>query len=351
MRTSLLATVAVAVVVVSLTACAGDGNGEDAANNGDARALPSTTATTSTANEPRPPYDVTTLTRTYIDAGRPTNDPGAVHSAPTRTLPTVIRIPRARGPFPLVVFAHGNSGHPRKPTQLLDAWARAGYVVVAPAFPLTNDDVDPTVIADYPEQATDLSFVIDEVLDENDRTSGALAGKIDASRIGVAGHSLGAASVYGLVANSAVLDERIGAVIALSGIRLDFRGGSYLSTVDTPLLAMHGTADGAIPLDVGRRGYDGWGGPRWFVTLLGAGHAAPYEDDPSPHDALVMDATTLFWNAILRGDAAAAKKFPVATADPTLAALECVTEAGDASTPRTGDECQLVEFEPASGNP
>jgi len=74
--------------------------------------------------------------------------------AEPRTLVTVVRYPalgapsaadrpdapaaRAAGPFPLVVFAHGYQLGPDTYARLLRAWARAGYVVAAPAFPRTH---------------------------------------------------------------------------------------------------------------------------------------------------------------------------------------------------------------------
>ena len=45
---------------------------------------------------------------------------------------------RAPGPFPLVIFGHGFAVTPGPYASLLEAWARAGYVVAAPIFPLGN---------------------------------------------------------------------------------------------------------------------------------------------------------------------------------------------------------------------
>ncbi len=47
---------------------------------------------------------------------------------------------RSDGPFPLIVFGHGFAVTPMLYAPLLRAWARAGYVVAAPAFPLENAD-------------------------------------------------------------------------------------------------------------------------------------------------------------------------------------------------------------------
>jgi predicted dienelactone hydrolase len=279
-------------------------------------------ATTSSAAAPATrPYAGTEFSRTYVDHTRPTVDPNGTNSAPVRTLVTVVRVPHGPGPFPLVVFAHGNNGHPRKVTQLLDAWARAGYVVAAPAFPLTNDDVNPTVIGDYVQQPADLEVVINGVLADARKHSGPLAGKIDPHRIGIAGHSLGGATVYGLAANTCCRDERVAAVIALSAIRLDFPRGSF-EAVKVPLLAMHGTADPTIPYAAGRAAYDEWAGPKWFLTLQGALHSPQYEDPPSPYDALVLDITTLFWDVELRRDPHAVSRLASYVPPSALGRLE-----------------------------
>jgi hypothetical protein len=45
--------------------------------------------------------------------------------------------------------------------------------------------------------------------------------------------------------------------------------------------------------------------PKYFVTLLGAGHAPPYEDTPDPHDGVVIAATLDFWNTYLKAQDAA----------------------------------------------
>jgi hypothetical protein len=72
-----------------------------------------------------------------------------------RTLVTTIRYPtlagsagqettdatpaRRYGPFPVIVFAHGYNVTPDTYKPLLDAWAEAGFVVVAPLFPKENE--------------------------------------------------------------------------------------------------------------------------------------------------------------------------------------------------------------------
>jgi predicted dienelactone hydrolase len=116
-----------------------------------------------------------------------------------RSLETVVRYPATGGPYPLIVFAHGYALTPETYSRLLGAWARAGYVVAAPAFPLERAGArggpDQSDLVNEPR---DVSFVIGRLL-----ALGALAGRIDPARIAVAGHSDGA-----VVALAVAFDRR-----------------------------------------------------------------------------------------------------------------------------------------------
>ena len=79
-----------------------------------------------------------------------------------RVLVTYVRIPtRGHAPYPLVVFGHGFALTPHDYAPLLDTWARAGYVVAAPVFPLGNANAPggPDE-SDLVNQPGDMSFVI-----------------------------------------------------------------------------------------------------------------------------------------------------------------------------------------------
>ena len=63
------------------------------------------------------------FTLTLVDTRRPTVDPAnAAGNAPARTLRTDVYVPSGKGPFPVVLMAHGIDGSPGKFTQLLGAW-------------------------------------------------------------------------------------------------------------------------------------------------------------------------------------------------------------------------------------
>ena len=88
---------------------------------------------------PHGPFATKTTTLTLVDRSRATPAGAQTPERPERTLETVVYEPDAAGSFPLVVFSHGLGGDPGKFTKLLTAWSGAGFVVAAPAFPLTND--------------------------------------------------------------------------------------------------------------------------------------------------------------------------------------------------------------------
>jgi fermentation-respiration switch protein FrsA (DUF1100 family) len=180
---------------------------------------------------------------------------------------------------------------------LFSAWADAGLVVAAPAFPLTNSHVPQTVIGDVASQTDDVRFVIDQVLELAKSPDSELHGAIDAGRIGVGGLSLGSAAAYALGFDPAKRDARVAAVIILDGLPA---GGSLDGHI--PLLIAHALSDPVLSYDFATSSYAAAVGPVWLMTFDFGGHAAQWEDDVTPFDQ-IAEATTLdFWNATLKGD-------------------------------------------------
>ena len=265
----------------------------------------SATIPRSTTSEARPrpsaPYPLQTIERTFVDSSRPTAAGAVTPAATTRTLRTVITYPDVSGPLPLIVLSHGLGGLPEQLSKLASAWAAAGFVVARPAFPLTDARNHGRNAGDVVNQPKDVSFVIDRMLAENATSGSPVHGRIDPTHIGVAGHSLGGATTYGVTFAPCCRDQRITATIILSGLRLIDAGKEEFDHA-VPILVIHGTQDVTLNYQLDVDAYAALHAPKWFITLLGAGHSPPYVDADSPWDDLVTRSTIDFWQAELGGD-------------------------------------------------
>jgi dienelactone hydrolase len=310
-----------------LGACASSGSSASNTNS-TSTAASSTTVTAPTSTVPATTTSaaptnlaVTRLTKTFVDRSRATDDPDHTRSAPTRTLVTDIYIPAGSGPYPLIVHAHGAGGDARKFTKIAGAWARHGYVVAVPTFPLTSDTSGgKTIVGDYVNQPADLHFVLDQVLQLAATANTPLTAKIDTHHIGLSGLSLGGATAYGFGFNTCCHDPRLTAVIVMSGIKLPFGNDPYV--FDKPILIFHGTSDPVIHYETAGPVYAALPSPKYFVTLNGAGHAPQYEDSPDPHDALVIATTLDFWNLYLKADDAAKARLLTDADHPPLSSIQ-----------------------------
>lgn len=204
------------------------------------------------------PYGVGVSTVTLVDSSRATPPNGTYPGAPDRTLVTEIWYPTAQtgaieardaavaptgGAFPLIVRAHGYSGFRRDSTYITRQLASWGYVVVAPDFPLSTLNAPGGVtLADIGNQAGDVSFLIDHFLAENANGSSSFFGRIDGTRIGAIGHSLGGATVILATYHGTIRDPRIKATVALSPLGCVFLDG-FFDTSTVPLMIEGGTVD------------------------------------------------------------------------------------------------------------
>jgi predicted dienelactone hydrolase len=180
----------------------------------------------------------------------------------------------SRGPFPLLLFSHGGGGDPGSYISLTEYLASHGYIVVAPehtgnlfvdfyAAALTGlgceallsrpcpDDVAKSAV-DRPQ---DIRFVLDQVLAGNASVAPAA---IDASRIGMYGHSFGGYTtlvVAGGTVSGALPDSRIKAIAPLSpfGNAPQFLPDPGLvpliGNIEVPTLVSFGTADQSTGID------------------------------------------------------------------------------------------------------
>jgi dienelactone hydrolase len=216
-----------------------------------------------------------------------------------RSLETVVRYPTAGGSYPLIVFGHGYALTPARYDRLLRAWARAGYVVAAPVFPLENAKAPggPNE-SDLVNQPQDMSFVISRLLVMSGRPKGVLGQKIDPSRLAVAGHSDGAETALAVAYDHRFRDPRVRAAIVLSGATLPGmvpfpRGGP-------PLLAAQGTADATNARATTAAFFARAQRPKFLLWLLGASHLPPYTNQ-QPQLGIVERATIAFLDHYLKG--------------------------------------------------
>jgi len=206
------------------------------------------------------------------------------------------------GPFPLVVFGHGFAETPTVYARLLDAWARAGYVVAAPLFPLTQKYVPGgRREADLINQPADMSFVTSRMLAENQLPASFLHGLIAPDLIAVAGQSDGAATALADAYDPAVADPRVRAAIILSGAELssiddEIRFPSY----GPALLATQGSRDTINEPAATHRYFDVAPRPKFLLTLIGATHLPPYTTQ-QPYLRVVEQVTIAFLDHFLEG--------------------------------------------------
>jgi dienelactone hydrolase len=244
------------------------------------------------------PFTFTVSHETFTDTTRPTATPGNAAYSATRTLPTDLYIPKSTTPLPLIMFSHGYHGAPAKFSQLFSAWARAGYIVAAPQFPLTSTRGAPyDIVTDYLNQPADISFVLTQLL------HGPLRAQIDATRVAAAGLSLGGATTYGLVYDPCCVDKRFRAAAIFDGVRLPFAQPFGTNTI--PVLFAHIDSDLAAPYAVARKAYVDSASPKWFLTFHTGLHPEAYENEPSIHDHTATQTSIDYFDLTLLGDASA----------------------------------------------
>ena len=282
--------------------------------------VPQATTTTRPASSATFPVDglpVGIHTEVWIDTSRGLPANGRAPSAPDRAIPTTVWYPAAgrsgtsplpdaepdhtRGPFPIVVFAHGFAVTPRTYAALLARWASAGYVVVAPAIPLLNGAAPggPSH-ADYGgANVADVEFTLREALRQA-RTPGTLLdGVANPQAVAVAGHSDGEVLAYLLAFAPCCHDQQVRAAVLMAG-NLD-NARQVPAATGVAILHLMSDLDEYNPYSAAVA-YDRahLAPPRYLLTLRGAQHQPPYVDPADPHFGVVVASTIDFLDATLK---------------------------------------------------
>ena len=183
----------------------------------------------------------------------------------SRILPTTFYSPPGPGPFPLVAFAHGYNSNPAQYDRLLRGWAAAGFAVVAPESPGLAKG-QPHLGSGLIHQPSDLSAVISAAIG---------TGRIDPTRIVLAGHSDGGSTVAAMALTSSFRDPRAIGFIVLSGEPGAFPS-PYGPANGGPMLVMVGDRDEYGNWPGTRRVFDRAAAPRAFVSIHGGRHIDPF---------------------------------------------------------------------------
>ena len=183
-------------------------------------------------------------------------------------------------PRPLVIWVKGLGGAVTGQEPPVVALAEAGYVVAAPNSPEVSGP-NPSLSA-YEEMPLDVSAVVDSLLDPADGVADDVADQIDAERIAVVGHSLGASAARAVVFHDCCRDERVDAAVAISGNARWRFGDTDFDYSGAPLLLVHGTNDQIAPIAGSRSILADAAPPAFLFEVDDADHFEPaYGSDPS----------------------------------------------------------------------
>jgi predicted dienelactone hydrolase len=263
-----------------------------------------------------------------------------VHDAARdRDIPLRVYLPTNTAPEPMVLFSHGLGGTRAGSVFLGEHWASRGYVAVFLQHPGSDDsvwkDVAPedrlqamnqaVTVENFLLRARDIPVVLDQLQVWNAGKTNALAGRLDLKRIGMCGHSFGAATTEAVsgetfpVGGQSYTDPRIKAAIALSpSLPHSMSAEKAFGAVKIPWMLMTGTKDvspiGNTDLASRLAVYPALHDiPKYEVVLNNAEHsvftdrALPGDREPrNPnHHRVILALSTAFWDAYLRGDAQA----------------------------------------------
>lgn len=263
-----------------------------------------------------------------------------VHDAKRdRDIPVLVYLPAAPTPAPVVLFSHGLGGTRHGSKFLGEHWAARGYVAVFVQHPGSDDSVwrgapagsrmtamqQAASAENFLLRVRDIPAVLDQLELWNAAQTNALAGRLDLKKIGMSGHSFGAVTTEAVSGQAAPVggptftDPRIRAAIAFSpSTPVGGNAERAFGSVKIPWLLMTGTKDiapiGHADMKSRLAVYPALrGAPKYELVLDGAEHSV-FTDRALPgdhtarnpnHHRVILALSTAFWDAYLRGDAAA----------------------------------------------
>ncbi|MCI0749070.1 MAG: hypothetical protein L0Y32_00810 [Nevskiales bacterium] len=115
------------------------------------------------------------------------------------------------GPFPLIPFSHGFGETYETYAQHGKRWAASGYITIVVNHQGTDRDAmkSKRPSTDFSLRPADIRFVIDQALSPA-QDNPLLKGRVDASRIGMSGHSLGSSTSLAMIGLQSAPDPKTG---------------------------------------------------------------------------------------------------------------------------------------------
>ncbi len=252
----------------------------------------STTSTTTTTTQPQGEANTNKTTTTTTKKSEPSTESTSFGVAKTELTYSgkkqIVYYPdnikNSTKTYPAIVWANGTMCPPSMYDGLLRELAKGGYIVVA------NED---TMAADGSAQIQSIDFIIAE----NGKADSIFCGKVNAEKIGVAGHSQGGRSSV----NAAVKDSRIDCVLSLAGSNYQ----EEAELLKAPTFFVAGTGD--MIVDAGmwiKPAYEVCQGTAVYASLKGATHTRCCTN-PTDYSGYAV----LWFNAWLKNDKSAMDAF------------------------------------------
>ena len=180
------------------------------------------------------------------------------------------------GPYPLIVFSHGNGGLGVQSFFLTEFLASHGYVVVCPDHTgnslvtelpggviVNSGAAGYTIQNSLTDRPLDVSFLVDSMteLDASD-PSGHFTGKIDLEHVGLTGHSFGGLTTLLAMESDPRFDA--GAPMAPAA--------PESSNIERPVMFFTATEDKTLANAPTEANYLSLTGPKMWISVIDAGH-------------------------------------------------------------------------------
>jgi len=181
-------------------------------------------------------------------------------------------VARSHGPFPLVMFSHGQAALRWQSTYLTVLLASHGYVVASPDHEGgTLYDVVRGQLASVTDGLDNRPLDIRYLVNRLSRLppSDPLAGMADVGKLGVAGHSFGALTAMRVT----VFDDRVKAIVPQTPVTSDLAYVGHADPPAVPIMLQGARLDRTLPY--GENVLPAWSfakSPKWLLTIETGGH-------------------------------------------------------------------------------